>query len=747
MSSRKLLSGVLAALASIGTGEARARVDQSATEPTTAKQSERNSASPSDAGELETIVVTARKRDEALEEVPVAVSVLDETDRASLVLDGMGDYLRQSTGALLVNSGPDYLNDISIRGQGGGRNGFSDSATGIYRNGIFVAGGGFGGRSFNRLDYFDAETVEVYRGPQGALYGRNSIGGSVNVVTRRPQEVAGGSIRSEYTDVERRLVEAVYNLPLTDRFFIRAGGLFLDQDGGDIVRVGSGEALDTQTYRGARVAFRALLGDDWEATLTQEYYSADTAGFSTLGQRLADGLPPGRNVDPGRFLRNSSRLGRVGIEEDASFLEVDGTLSFADVSFDFARKSRDGLRRNEDLDHFLGLEGLRGVDLAVQQGEDFDRVGAELRLTSIASDVAPLAWLAGMDWQRYESDVLTANSGTVPATSAAALRAQAVRRDSSLEELRSYSVFGALDYRFAPRWNGSVEARLQRDRKDFRFQRVDLTVIPVQTAEPTWTRFLPGATLSYSVAEGQRLYTRFASGYRSGGFNSGVADLEFLSYEPEDVRSFEIGYKGRLSTLPIRFDVAAYFTPVDDLQLVTAASASDTTTTLQNARGAEMWGLEAEISGRAELGSGSLSYRFGVASQDGEFDDGAFVIIAGRRVELGGKRVNRTRDYIANLAATYEFPLFEAWSMYIAGSVRAENGGFENATGSSGDPSGRRLEDFTLFDLRLGLRDHRWDLSIWGKNLGDETYTLSNILSNLYYNERRRFGITLRRDF
>jgi iron complex outermembrane recepter protein len=98
------------------------------------------------------ILVVARKREEALEDVPVAVSVLTAEEQSNLVLDSMGDQLRQTPGALLVAAGPEYLSDVSIRGQGGGRNGFSESATGIYRNGIYVAGGGFGGRSFSRLD-------------------------------------------------------------------------------------------------------------------------------------------------------------------------------------------------------------------------------------------------------------------------------------------------------------------------------------------------------------------------------------------------------------------------------------------------------------------------------------------------------------------------------------------------------------------------------------------------------------------
>ena len=107
------------------------------------------------------IVVAARKRSEALSDVPGSVSVLDQELRANLILDNVADYLRQTPGAKLVNAGPDYLNDISIRGQGGGRNGFSETATGIYRSGQYIAGGGYGGRSLTRLDLFDMRNLEI----------------------------------------------------------------------------------------------------------------------------------------------------------------------------------------------------------------------------------------------------------------------------------------------------------------------------------------------------------------------------------------------------------------------------------------------------------------------------------------------------------------------------------------------------------------------------------------------------------
>jgi iron complex outermembrane recepter protein len=693
--------------------------------------------------DVEEILVVARKREESLDDVPVSVTALTAEDQSNLVLNNMGDYLNQTAGALLVNAGPEYLSDVSIRGQGGGRNGFSESATGIYRNGIYVAGGGFGGRSFSRLDYFDNERVEVYRGPQGALYGRNAVGGAINVVSRRPNMDLGVSGQFEYGAADRFEFDGVVNGPLLeDRIAVRLGGFAVNQKGGDITDVRTGRTLDTQKNTGGRAQLLAKIGSGWEARLTYEVFDSEAAGFSALGRRLQAGLPAGRVFDPGTYLRNASRVGRVKINEDSFFAEIDGDLGFADLSLVYAHKQRDGGRFNEDLDHFLGLEGLAGVDLTVQQTEDFKRDGLEGRLSSKGD--GPFTWLIGADWQDTQSDVITANSGRVPTTSSAALRAQAVRVDTSFENLKSWSIFGALNYDISERFAAGVELRYQRDEKQFQFQRRDLVVGAIQTSNPVWSEVLPVASLSYKFSDSAQVYARYAEGFRPGGFNLGVTNLAQLEYDPEKAKSFELGVKGRIPSLRMRFDVAGYYTDTTDLQVVTAASSTDTTFTLQNVPGAKQWGAEAQLSGLIKVADeGRLTYSLGVATQDGRFDQGSLIIVTGRTVDVSDARINRARDLTFNLSAFYSYPIWDGVELISGGSIRIEKGGYENATGGTADVSGRDLDGFTTIDARISLKGSRWRLSAFAKNLTDEIYVLQQINSNNYYNQRARYGLEL----
>jgi len=411
------------------------------------------------------IVVTARKREELVTDVPASVSSLSAATLDNLLLDNVADVVGQIPGGILVASGPSYLNDVALRGQGGGRIGFSESTTGIYRDGIYVAGGGFGGRSFSRIDFFDVNAIEVYRGPQGALYGRNAVGGAVNVISRRPTDELSGWLKFKYGTNERAEIEAVFNTPLAqDAVNLRIGGYYTDQAEGFYHVDGTGEVLDHEEEWGVRGALALTLGPDTDALLTLEHSHSDAPGFASLGRNLS--------LDTDPFTRvGLSDFDRVLIDQTSFVAELTHAFDGADLTVLANYKQRDGERLNGDLDHFLGFNSplLRLLD---EQGEEFDRHGVEARLASRGE--GPLTWLVGADYQAYQSQVYSHREGSLagPFAASAALRRQ-FRTDMYVEDLTSYSVFGLVGYDVNERTNVTFELRAQMDEKDFLFERVD----------------------------------------------------------------------------------------------------------------------------------------------------------------------------------------------------------------------------------------------------------------------------------
>ncbi len=695
---------------------------------------------------LEEVIVSARRRDEKLMDVPNAITVITEADRDLLVLDGMADYLRQIPGTTLVNAGPEYLSDISMRGQGGGRLGFSESATGIYRNGSYIAGGGFGGRSLSRMDFFDMESLQVYRGPQGALYGRNAVGGAVNVVSKRPSDTLEGWAKLGYGSFERTLLEAVINIPADDKFAVRFGGYYLDQNDGFITNVNTGAALDRNNQKGMRVAAEARPTNSFTVNLTIEYRESEAAGFSSLGFRAfrTDGVP----LDPGKFERDISTDGRVEIKESTVFLEMLWQTAIGDLHADFNLKNRDGNRIADDFDHFIGFQNrvFRGtaVDLLSDQAEDFSRFGGVIYLAS-SNDNSNWNWLFGAEYQSFNDDVETVISGEGAIPPLNALR----RSDAFTEELSSLAIFGSADVDLTDRWNLALEARVQNDKKDFTFDRVPLSS-PARAFmvvdDKNWTKFTPGVTLSFDISDDQLLYGRIATGYRPGGFNVGIpTDIpdvgDLIAYSPEFIKSAEIGWKGPLFGRHFRTELAIYYATTDNVQAVTSPSVTTPGFILQNAGDNNTWGFEFQTSGVFEVGPGKLRLTLGLSANDGKWKDGAEVIASRNLVDISGFRVNRTRDFITNLNLAYTFPVGGNRLVAVSGSYQSARGGYENVINS------RKLEGYRIFDARISLLGEQWKVSLFGKNLTDDIYRLQQVNLNDYFNQQRKYGVSVTYSF
>lgn len=703
---------------------------------------------PPSASDDSEIIVTARKVEERLTDVPAAGQVIGAQQMQSLVLDKVDDYIRQIPSATVVSSGPEYLTDISIRGQGAGRNGFSESAVGIYRNGIYVAGGGFGGRSLNTLDLFDVVRVEVLRGPQGALYGRNAVGGAINAVSARPDldsfsvQATGG-----YDDRERKSFQGVVNAPLMeDRLALRLGVIRFDQDGGFITDVVTRETLDTSFFGGLRGSAMMQFSPQWNAVLTYEYSDNHAPGFSVLGRRL-DVAGRAERFDPNPFERNASRIGRVEINENTAFLEVNREGEAGTLTFVAAYKDRDGARFNEDLDHFLGFELVSGSDLTVRQDELYDRHGFEVRYAS--SPVNGRRFLIGADYQTYSDDVRTFNDGV---TAVAALRELSTRTDRSVEDLQSLSAFGLYEFKIGGDWTFSAEARVQNDTKDFVFERIDRQPAPTNTSiaplvsNRDWTQVLPTFTARYAFSNTNSLYARAASAYRPGGFNIGTGSVANLAYDPEKVQSLEAGWKGRLGR--INLAAAAYHSWTDDLQVVTSVSTTDTTFVLVNVPSGKNWGAEIEASSAWSLGAGRVFLSGSLAHADGRFGDRSTVLVNGVSYNVSDQRIPRTRDYTATMLARYTAPLSDTIDGFFAISGSVEGGGYENAIGGlkiAGQS--RSLASFDRLDLRAGFETERWRLSAYVQNLEDNVMMIQNISGNEYYTNGKIAGVQISMKF
>jgi len=701
------------------------------------------SATDEAAGEAITgdILVQARRRSESIEDVPASVSVLEAAELERLAVRDVADYTRQTPGAILIGSGPEYLNDIALRGQGGGRLGFSESSTGIYRDGIYVAGGGFGGRSYSAIDFYDLDRVEVYRGPQGALYGRNAVGGAVNVLSRKPvldTEVRG---RIGYNSVDKLDTQLTLNLPVGQTVAIRAGGYYSKQTGGFYTDQVTGKIIDNTLDWGVRGAAGFGLGTDSSAILTVEHSRSEAPGFTSLGRN--------RTLDPDIFVRTGlDAIDRVTINQTQVIGEFRHDFGASELTVLADYKGRDGARSPADFDHYLGLR-MPNVRLLDAQGEAFERYGAEARWGSTGN--GPITWLGGVDFLTFVSEVYSDRTGSVTGTGSTivSLRRQ-LRRQDSRENVSSYSAYGQIGFRLLPKLTLSIEARYQRDAKDFTFQQVDLDPTTNETILPTrfsrdWNRFLPTASLTWEPSDRLTLYARVATGYRAGGFNQSPAPGFFdrAPYDPEDVIAGEIGAKGRFQIGPAQFrsQLALYVTHTSDVQQTTTLSATNPAFTLENVGGNRIYGGEFELTGTVPLAGGRLSGSANISRSRGHWEDGASILFQGAVLDLAGKVTPRARDYIVNLNGMYDLPVGGGLTAMLTASYQTAAGGWDDASLT------RKSQNYSILDLSAGVRARNWTLLASVKNVTNDLYYIVSVGGNDYYNAPRTYGATLSFNF
>ena len=183
---------------------------------------------------LEAIVVTARRREESIRDVPGTISAVtaDQLEAKGPVA-GSGDLLNTVPGVRFNDVASENLAEVSIRGSGTQRATGADSGVGLFVNGAYAGSSTLGGRNFKALDYFDLERVEVLEGPQGALYGRNSEFGVVNIILAKPKFENSGYIRDMWTfDLDQNRVAGVVNQVISDQVAVRVGAEHYDQTGG-----------------------------------------------------------------------------------------------------------------------------------------------------------------------------------------------------------------------------------------------------------------------------------------------------------------------------------------------------------------------------------------------------------------------------------------------------------------------------------------------------------------------------------
>lgn len=713
----------------------------------TAAHAQAGSAPAAAAGpQLEEVVVTARKVEENIQETPVSVTAFNAASIEKLGMVTMTDIALRTPGLNYGNFGDTKLSPTSLRGvvSSAGSAG-QDPAVGVYVDDVFIGQG-----ADAPLDLYDIERVEVLRGPQGTLYGRSTIGGVIALTTKRPTDQFEGSAEVGYGNYDQLRIAGSLSGPLAgDVLKGKISAVYDDRDG-TTDNAWLDVAANDKHHWTTRGQLLYTPSDTTELLVTGEYFEIDQRPlvFETLRYnddalltQLLDGNALPRNSDPYDRKVYSNAQSRETLESWSGSAEL--RMKFGGVEFTSITAYR-------THDYFSRTDTERSpIDFAYDgDPEDVDTFSEEVRLTW---STGAFDWLAGLYYyDRTAANLSFVEVGADLASLFGAPEITGVRIGSdATTDTTSIAVFGSATWQASEKLDVTLGGRYTSEDRSIDYVQTDpLDLLGGSFSvkdDDSWSKFTPNASLRYRHTPDVMAYVTVSEGFKSGGYNDALGDANGIAYGPESVWNYEAGLKSEWLDRRVVTNVAVYYMDWTDIQITVDNPATPIyDPSILNAGKAHSLGLEAEVQAAV---TERLTIGLTLSVQEAEYDEGN--LPTGEPLD----KIPFAPKYTSDLNAEYSIPLAGGSLSLIGEALFRGESYLTNDNQEDG-----RVDDYVLYNARVRYApdDGNWSVTLWGKNLGDET--VKQRLFDLYsqdlvgqkliaLNDPRMYGVTVRFDF
>lgn len=668
---------------------------------------------------LEEVVVTAQRRGEDLQDVPIAIAAFPEDAiRDFGIADLQG--LQTITPGLVINntssSASPYLRGVGTRLSTLGL----ESSVAVYIDDRYVSR-----TSAAMFDLADVQRVEVLKGPQGTLYGRNASGGAIRVITRVPGDEFAGELTASVGSFKQVNLRGYAGGAITEQLKISVTGASNTRDGyADNVFLGT--QANEQDFRALRTKLVWEPTDRVDFTLSGAYWSRDDTNGNQ--QQALDtarenvGLARGGMAGDGRDKIASSIRGNIEADE----LSIDFR---ANVAFDGFEVSSITTYAESRPDGEVDSDGTSSPTLDTHTFEEADTLTQEFQVLS--ADEGPWKWVVGAFYFDQE--------GAASFTADFLFRFGPGVLTNELQEVdtTAYALFGQASYELSESLSLTVGGRLSYEEKDVRQFKIPGATgsnvsLPFQDSAD-WSDFTPKITLRHYSAAGM-IYATCSEGFKSGGFNYPASSPSAVPLDQEEITQYELGYKGALPGNRLRLNTSLFYYDYVDLQVTRAASnEGGVALTTENAANASVLGLDVDatwlMGDRLQITAAMSLLDTRYSDYDASARVAAADLVAGGGPGYGvvlfdadGESLLRAPDFSGFLSARYEIDLPSGtMPLTVTYSYTGEYD-FDFV----GSPStGALTQDAVgLLGARASYRaaNGRWRVSVWGNNLTDEEY-------------------------
>ncbi len=661
------------------------------------------------ARQLDEVVVSAQKREEVLQRLPVSVTAFN----AKQVEDFRLWDIKEVTGIVpgLFSSDPgDRRNVTSIRGI---VTTSYDPAVTTHIDGV---------NQFNLDTYisplFDVERIEVLRGPQGTLYGRNAMGGVINIITRQPTNQRAGFAEATIGNKGQQRYSLGIKAPLIkDKVFIGAAGLY-QRLGGFYKNEFTNKAYDKQSTVGGNYFLKYLPGRNWDLVLNVKHNNNRNNGPFPLVFGVQDAFDK-------PFQLNQNATTRM-IDNT-----LNASLSLSHSGRAFNLSSQTAYQSNyryytSPID--ADFSPIDGIVLINNYGKDWNNIKAwtqEFRLTNAAGSASDLQWTAGAYFFHQNSLNKQATRFGKDAAFVGAPDVNFSLINTTTAKATGGALYGQATYRLASQLDLTAGLRYDRETKEQsilgEYQK-DPDPNPVfayrsdTSASVSFSAFSPKLGLSFRLASGRMLFASYSRGFRTGGLtplSSDPSEPALFAFKPEYSNNLELGVKNRFLNNRLVFNLTAFYSTVNDAQVPTLVL-PDAVTITRNTGKLTSKGIESEVSAAPVEG---LMLMHSLGYTHARYDD-LKVPDNGAVVDLKGNRQIFTPDLTSMLAVQYskQISRWQALSVVVRGEWKYLGTQYFDLANTI------RQSAYNLYNTRVGVTTKTVSLFFWGRNITDARY-------------------------
>ena len=681
----------------------------------TSGASAQDSDSDSDLGLLEEIIVTAQKREASMQDTPIAMTALSGDMMDKIGIRTIEDFQFFVPGITVTN---DSMAIVNIRGIGTSAFGVAtDPSSTVHIDGIYQPRPTTGYQ-----DMFDVERVELLRGPQGVLFGRNSTGGTLNIISKAPSEEFEGTVGVTFGSFDKRTFSGTISGPISENVRARVTMLKNDRDGiyTDIV---SGDKYQDQDNFAGRATIEMDLSDNFELVLRGDFSRERETGFPAVQTSYTQDF-----IDAGATIPTGER--EVAFDTTpVSNLDVWGISSTATWSGeDYSFKSITAYRESE-IDQMIDVDGTDLFLFNIGFWENSRSFTQEIQLSN--NDPEKLEWIVGAFFLNEDGDGGIDLIFQDP---------QILIPESNITN--AYALFGQGTFHVSERLRATFGLRYSYEKKSYNYN-IDVNGDTVDSGSPSdsWRAWTPRFAVDFDINDDVMAYASATRGFKSGGFQLGDAG----SFDPEYLWSYEAGVKSTLLDNRLRANVGVFRYDYTNLQVVEFVGGVATTT---NAGKAKIDGIEGEFVARVADGfdlNATIAY---LDAKYTNFFEGG--------VDFSGNRLANSPEWAYSFGAQYAYQLDTGTI-----TVRGDYAWRDNVDFKRNNLPQFRSDSYSLLNARItyASEDNGWEVSLYGQNLTDNRYatylTSARDINGdadpdrsvTVFGEPRQYGIQLKKNF